>query len=407
MIILFKIIIIKNSSTNFINMYMKSHYPISIYKSIPNIDISAQNSLIIGKSISSTSTLVLNPANHLYYIKRTLIPSSSKPLAKIINDIDIYYHMHHKNILRIFSSNENQSSLDIVINYAKKGSLSSIIKKEGRLTEEVSFLYFYQILNVIYYLHRKKRMYLRKLSPEDIFIDGNNKVIISDFTQSVIREKNKKANRFYDKNEDFYKLGFVLLAMTHGINNSNREIIDRKIISRECADLIKLLIDLFKSKKRTKVTFKMIYEHEWIINNLNKNYLKNNSLTKFSTSEESDDDEINSDNVINKFKQFLNDKKNSISAKSEQKCQIDNRYQTEIVHDVSFFTDNTYKETINEPSVTQSTDNYYCSSLDILKEAKEAKKPIQLYETTEIHKIEIKSPKKSIVNSVLDFFSFG
>ncbi len=388
-------------------MYMKSHYPISIYKTIPNIDISSQNSLIIGKSISSTSTLVLNPANHLYYIKRTLIPTSSKSLDKIINDIDIYSHMHHKNILRIFSSNVNHSSLDIIINYAKKGSLSSIIKKEGRLTEEVSFLYFYQILNVIYYLHRKKRMYLRKLSPEDIFIDGNDKVIISDFTQSVIREKNKKGNRFYDKNEDFYKLGFILLAMTHGINNSNREIVDRKIISKECADLIKLLVDLFKSKKRTMVTFKMIYEHEWIINNLNSNYLKNNQLTKYSNSEESDEDDINSDNVINKFKQFLSDKKNSITAKSEQKCQIENHYQTEIVHDVSFFTDNTYKETLNEHSVTESTESNYCSSLEILKEAKEAKKPIQLYDTNEIQKTEIKSPKKSIVKSLWDFFSFG
>ena len=388
-------------------MYMKSHYPISIYKTIPNIDISSQNSLIIGKSISSTSTLVLNPANHLYYIKRTLIPTSSKSLDKIINDIDIYSHMHHKNILRIFSSNVNHSSLDIIINYAKKGSLSSIIKKEGRLTEEVSFLYFYQILNVIYYLHRKKRMYLRKLSPEDIFIDGNDKVIISDFTQSVIREKNKKGNRFYDKNEDFYKLGFILLAMTHGINNSNREIVDRKIISKECADLIKLLVDLFKSKKRTTVTFKMIYEHEWIINNLNSNYLKNNQLTKYSNSEESDEDDINSDNVINKFKQFLSDKKNSITPKSEQKCQIENHYQTEIVHDVSFFTDNTYKETLNEHSVTESTESNYCSSLEILKEAKEAKKPIQLYDTNEIQKTEIKSPKKSIVKSLWDFFSFG
>ena len=388
-------------------MYMKSHYPISIYKTIPNIDISSQNSLIIGKSISSTSTLVLNPANHLYYIKRTLIPTSSKSLDKIINDIDIYSHMHHKNILRIFSSNVNHSSLDIIINYAKKGSLSSIIKKEGRLTEEVSFLYFYQILNVIYYLHRKKRMYLRKLSPEDIFIDGNDKVIISDFTQSVIREKNKKGNRFYDKNEDFYKLGFILLAMTHGINNSNREIVDRKIISKECADLIKLLVDLFKSKKRTMVTFKMIYEHEWIINNLNSNYLKNNQLTKYSNSEESDEDDINSDNVINKFKQFLSDKKNSITAKSEQKCQIEKHYQTEIVHDVSFFTDNTYKETLNEHSVTESTESNYCSSLEILKEAKEAKKPIQLYDTNEIQKTEIKSPKKSIVKSLWDFFSFG
>ena len=388
-------------------MYMKSHYPISIYKTIPNIDISSQNSLIIGKSISSTSTLVLNPANHLYYIKRTLIPTSSKSLDKIINDIDIYSHMHHKNILRIFSSNVNHSSLDIIINYAKKGSLSSIIKKEGRLTEEVSFLYFYQILNVIYYLHRKKRMYLRKLSPEDIFIDGNDKVIISDFTQSVIREKNKKGNRFYDKNEDFYKLGFILLAMTHGINNSNREIVDRKIISKECADLIKLLVDLFRSKKRTMVTFKMIYEHEWIINNLNSNYLKNNQLTKYSNSEESDEDDINSDNVINKFKQFLSDKKNSITPKSEQKCQIENHYQTEIVHDVSFFTDNTYKETLNEHSVTESTESNYCSSLEILKEAKEAKKPIQLYDTNEIQKTEIKSPKKSIVKSLWDFFSFG
>ena len=388
-------------------MYMKSHYPISIYKTIPNIDISSQNSLIIGKSISSTSTLVLNPANHLYYIKRTLIPTSSKSLDKIINDIDIYSHMHHKNILRIFSSNVNHSSLDIIINYAKKGSLSSIIKKEGRLTEEVSFLYFYQILNVIYYLHRKKRMYLRKLSPEDIFIDGNDKVIISDFTQSVIREKNKKGNRFYDKNEDFYKLGFILLAMTHGMNNSNREIVDRKIISKECADLIKLLVDLFRSKKRTMVTFKMIYEHEWIINNLNSNYLKNNQLTKYSNSEESDEDDINSDNVINKFKQFLSDKKNSITAKSEQKCQIENHYQTEIVHDVSFFTDNTYKETLNEHSVTESTESNYCSSLEILKEAKEAKKPIQLYDTNEIQKTEIKSPKKSIVKSLWDFFSFG
>ena len=388
-------------------MYMKSHYPISIYKTIPNIDISSQNSLIIGKSISSTSTLVLNPANHLYYIKRTLIPTSSKSLDKIINDIDIYSHMHHKNILRIFSSNVNHSSLDIIINYAKKGSLSSIIKKEGRLTEEVSFLYFYQILNVIYYLHRKKRMYLRKLSPEDIFIDGNDKVIISDFTQSVIREKNKKGNRFYDKNEDFYKLGFILLAMTHGMNNSNREIVDRKIISKECADLIKLLVDLFRSKKRTMVTFKMIYEHEWIINNLNSNYLKNNQLTKYSNSEESDEDDINSDNVINKFKQFLSDKKNSITPKSEQKCQIENHYQTEIVHDVSFFTDNTYKETLNEHSVTESTESNYCSSLEILKEAKEAKKPIQLYDTNEIQKTEIKSPKKSIVKSLWDFFSFG
>ena len=388
-------------------MYMKSHYPISIYKTIPNIDISSQNSLIIGKSISSTSTLVLNPANHLYYIKRTLIPTSSKSLDKIINDIDIYSHMHHKNILRIFSSNVNHSSLDIIINYAKKGSLSSIIKKEGRLTEEVSFLYFYQILNVIYYLHRKKRMYLRKLSPEDIFIDGNDKVIISDFTQSVIREKNKKGNRFYDKNEDFYKLGFILLAMTHGMNNSNREIVDRKIISKECADLIKLLVDLFRSKKRTMVTFKMIYEHEWIINNLNSNYLKNNQLTKYSNSEESDEDDINSDNVINKFKQFLSDKKNSITPKSEQKCRIENHYQTEIVHDVSFFTDNTYRETLNEHSVTESTESNYCSSLEILKEAKEAKKPIQLYDTSEIQKTEIKSPKKSIVKSLWDFFSLG
>ena len=155
------------------------------------------------------------------------------------------------------------------------------------------------------------------------------------------------------------------------------------------------------------VTFKMIYEHEWIINNLNSNYLKNNQLTKYSNSEESDEDDINSDNVINKFKQFLSDKKNSITPKSEQKCRIENHYQTEIVHDVSFFTDNTYRETLNEHSVTESTESNYCSSLEILKEAKEAKKPIQLYDTNEIQKTEIKSPKKSIVKSLWDFFSFG
>lgn len=385
-------------------MYMKLHHPISIYKTIPNIDITAQNSLIIGKSISSTSTLVLNTTNHLYYIKRTIISSPSKSLAKVINDIEIYYHMHHKNILRIFSSNETPSSLDIVINYAKKGSLSSIIKKEGRLTEELAFHYFYQILSVIYYLHRKKRMYLRKLAPEDIFIDGNDKVIISDFTQSVIREKNKKANRFYDKNEDLYKLGFILLAMTHGINN-NIDIINRKIVSKECADLIKKLIDLFKSKKKTKVTFKMIYEHEWIINNLNKQYLMNKQVLT-NNSEESDEDEINTDNVINKFKQFLIDKKNSISAKSEQKANINNHYQTEITHDVSFFTDNTFKETYNDTLETEYN-TQYCSSLEILKEAQNARKPIQLYDTKEIQKIQIKSPKKSIAQSVWDFFSFG
>lgn len=263
----------------------------SQYREIPYTDTSIQSKLVLGKAIPSTSILVQNKNNNKYYIKRIInISTQSKSLAQIEKELSIYLQLHHDNILKIISQkyNERELKYELIIPYASQGSLSDIIKRKGCLNEEAACSYFLQLVKVIEYLNIKKKIILKNLNPDIIFIDSNDKVIISDFSNSRKLPKSKTTEKIYDKNEDLFNLGVVLYAMTHGNIKNKYDIdnitdltlscqVDMNLVSKECADLIKKLLDInnvIKSvdSNNNEINFKKIYEHAWI---------KKNSVTTY------------------------------------------------------------------------------------------------------------------------------
>lgn len=101
----------------------------------------------------------------------------------------------HCSIAQLYEIIESKERLYLIMEFAEKGDLFSIIKKKQRLSEQQALWYFVQILNAVWYLKSLKIAHW-DLKPENILIDKFDRIKIIDFGLSNIYEKNKYLETF-------------------------------------------------------------------------------------------------------------------------------------------------------------------------------------------------------------------
>ena len=234
---------------------------------------------VIGGGSFGQVFLVVNTKNQkLYAIKHMIKKNLSAKLTSlesIYKEIYIQSRIDHPNILPILCVKETPNEFDLVLEYAKGGSLFHYIRKRHSLDEKLAFNLFIQVVNAVYFLHKNDLIH-RDIKPENILIFENNIIKLCDFGWCVKLESGEQRGTFcgtteymspelvnhegYSKEIDVWSLGVLLYEMVHGYspfrpdkpNFNAKDVIENirmhrlkfnKNISERCKDLIYHLLD--------------------------------------------------------------------------------------------------------------------------------------------------------------------
>ncbi|XP_067423982.1 serine/threonine-protein kinase PLK3 [Emydura macquarii macquarii] len=135
-------------------------------------------------------------SNKTYAVK--VIPHSrvAKPhqREKIMNEIELHKHLHHKHIVKFSHHFEDSENIYIFLEHCSRKSLAHIWKARHTLLEPEVRYYLKQIISALKYLHLKGILH-RDLKLGNFFINDNMELKVGDFglaTQHEPRDHKKK-----------------------------------------------------------------------------------------------------------------------------------------------------------------------------------------------------------------------
>ena len=259
--------------------------------------------------------------------------TEKKDLERIFREMSIVKNLNHPNIIKTYEIFENEKYYYIIMDYCKGGELFDYIVKKGRLNEEETSFFFYQIINGLEYIHSKNIVH-RDLKPENLLLTDKNKLKIIDFGLSNYFNLNKEnktkllktpcgspcyaapemvsGNKYNGFKTDIWAIGIVLYAMIVGylpFEDSDNDILFQKILDCDIEFpefLNELSIDIIKkilnSNCDERYSISDIKRHQFYLNgkkiyesifgNDEQNYNNNNRINTFNR-------KISAGNIIN------------------------------------------------------------------------------------------------------------
>lgn len=147
-------------------------------------------------------------------IRKESLAGNSTRLPKIYREIAILKELDHPNIVKLHEFVETERHMGIILEYASGGELFDYILNQRYLADEKARKLFAQLISGVGYLHKKGIVH-RDLKLENLLLDRNKNIIITDFGF---------ANTFNPNDE----LG----------EDVERRITDKEFVKREGLDII-------------------------------------------------------------------------------------------------------------------------------------------------------------------------
>ena len=381
--------------------------------------------------------LCLNKKNKKYYALKHMdisrLKKALKSLSGIYTEIDLQSRIYHPNIIRLLYVQHSYEAFDLIMEWAPFGSLFDFIRKNKSLSEELSFQFFIQVANAIYFLHQNDMIH-RDIKPENLLLFDNNNIKLCDFGWCVRLNGGQRGTfcgtteymapemvnqEVYSKEIDVWSLGVLLYEMLHGyspfipnkLEFNEREVMEnikihnlkfKKGISEECKELICHLLDENKSKR---------YKIEDIFNsNFVKKYEKQmtNKLEITNINNGENRTQIIKKNIIfnNKMQNdMLSKNKNK---KNEQLIEEDKNYHSKYESNLN---NNNIRNKLNNNNKNDENKNENIITRDKSENKQNNKTAINFYpkkiirkEISNINKINIEfnvnTPRKNLVENI-------
>ncbi|KAI9714569.1 MAG: hypothetical protein M1812_006374 [Candelaria pacifica] len=113
-------------------------------------------------------------------IRRETLGSNPSRLPKIYREISILRELSHPNIVRLHEMVETDRQIGIILEYASGGELFDYILNHRYLKDNAARRLFAQLVSGVGYLHKKGIVH-RDLKLENLLLDRNRNIIITDF----------------------------------------------------------------------------------------------------------------------------------------------------------------------------------------------------------------------------------
>lgn len=202
---------------------------------------------------------------------------------QVRREIEIQSNLRHPNILRLYGHFHDSKRIFLILEFAGKGELYKLLRKENRFPEWKAAQYIAQMAAALKYLHKKHIMH-RDIKPENILVGIHGEIKISDFGWSVHAPNNRRntmcgtldylppemlkpgsAENYYNEKVDLWSLGVLTYEFLVGeapfedtpIITQRRiargEMTVPEFVSPEAKDLIKRVRLQFLSAIQKKV----------------------------------------------------------------------------------------------------------------------------------------------------------
>lgn len=99
-------------------------------------------------------------------------------------EIKIQKKLSHPHTIKLYHFFEDKENVYLILEYAENGSLFSHLRKKQKFSENEAFIYFFQTLLGIDYLHKKNIIH-RDLKPENLLINNEGNIKLCDFGWSA------------------------------------------------------------------------------------------------------------------------------------------------------------------------------------------------------------------------------
>ena len=162
-------------------------------------------------------------------IKSQIIKANQKP--HIFNEFNILQELDHPSIISFLCYTHDEKYIYFAFEFIEGGDLFTLLKAENNFSLEKTQFYAGQIVFALEYLHSKKILY-RNLKPENILVNKNGYIKISDFELSKKIEDRTYTicgtpgylapeiilNKGYGFSVDWWAFGILLYEMICGVD---------------------------------------------------------------------------------------------------------------------------------------------------------------------------------------------
>ncbi|KAJ6823206.1 CBL-interacting protein kinase 2-like [Iris pallida] len=224
-------------------------------------------------------------------------------IDQIKREISVMRLVQHPHVVQLYEVMASKTKIYFVLEYIKGGELFNKVAK-GKLKEELARKYFQQLISAVDFFH-SRGIYHRDLKLENLLLDDNEDLKVSDFGLSALAESKKLDGllhttcgtpdyvapevinrKGYDgAKADIWSCGVILFVLMAGylpFHDSNLMEMYRKIGKAEfkCpnwfpSDVRRLLSKILDPNPATRVSIAKIKANPWFRKGLDNKLMKN------------------------------------------------------------------------------------------------------------------------------------